>query len=331
MYLSVHEENELDIAIAKLNARLDTLQELLLETQSDVVILQKINAKKAIEHPDYNEGTDEFDIAILVLEEPTTLDIALVKVNKDNNYPAAGRIGHTMGWGDTDASDGQKLSDELMVVDVEVISNSECDAAERGGDSYDGDIKDSMVCTFTNGQDACQGDSGGPLVIEGNTPEDDVVFGIVSWGIGCAFLPGVYSRVSQGYDWIERTTCEESAVPPGGICGPPPTRIPTQPPTRNVSFSLSVLLRCPMNSQQTKQALASMGIMDTDFLSLFTLLFRHTRILISHTYHTSLVFLVQPTSLPTRFPTRNVSFNVGYDSHIVILLNHLNIANLKLT
>ena len=42
----VHEENELDIAIAKLNARLDTLQELLLETQSDVVLLQKANAKK---------------------------------------------------------------------------------------------------------------------------------------------------------------------------------------------------------------------------------------------------------------------------------------------
>ena len=42
----VHEENELDIAVAKFTARLDTLQELLLETQSDVVALQKANAKK---------------------------------------------------------------------------------------------------------------------------------------------------------------------------------------------------------------------------------------------------------------------------------------------
>ena len=42
----VHEENELDIAVAKFTARLDTLQELLLETQSDVVVLQKANAKK---------------------------------------------------------------------------------------------------------------------------------------------------------------------------------------------------------------------------------------------------------------------------------------------
>ena len=42
----VHEENELDIEIAKMKSRLDTLQELLLETQSDVIIMQKANAKK---------------------------------------------------------------------------------------------------------------------------------------------------------------------------------------------------------------------------------------------------------------------------------------------
>ena len=42
----VHEENELDVAVAKFTARLDTLQELLLETQSDVAILQKAKSKK---------------------------------------------------------------------------------------------------------------------------------------------------------------------------------------------------------------------------------------------------------------------------------------------
>ena len=42
----VHEENELDIEVAKLQSRMDTLQELLLETQSDVVIIQKARARK---------------------------------------------------------------------------------------------------------------------------------------------------------------------------------------------------------------------------------------------------------------------------------------------
>ena len=42
----VHEENELDIEVMKLKSRIDTLQELLLETQSDVVVLQKARTKK---------------------------------------------------------------------------------------------------------------------------------------------------------------------------------------------------------------------------------------------------------------------------------------------
>ena len=42
----VHEENELDVSLAKFTASLNTLQELLIETQSDVVLLQKANSKK---------------------------------------------------------------------------------------------------------------------------------------------------------------------------------------------------------------------------------------------------------------------------------------------
>ena len=42
----VHDENELDVAVTRLSSRLDILQELLLETQSDVILLQKANTKK---------------------------------------------------------------------------------------------------------------------------------------------------------------------------------------------------------------------------------------------------------------------------------------------
>ena len=42
----VNEENELDVEVAKLKSRLDTLQELILETQSDVVLLQKTKTDK---------------------------------------------------------------------------------------------------------------------------------------------------------------------------------------------------------------------------------------------------------------------------------------------
>ena len=42
----VHEENELDIAVTRLSSRLDILQELILETQADVILIQKSNARK---------------------------------------------------------------------------------------------------------------------------------------------------------------------------------------------------------------------------------------------------------------------------------------------
>ena len=99
-------------------------------------------------------------MALLILEEPTTLDIPFVRVNDDNLYPPEGTTTHVMGWGDTDPGDGQRLSDILMIVDVEVISNNDCEDAEQGGDSYNGWIYPSMLCTSTKGQDACQGDSG---------------------------------------------------------------------------------------------------------------------------------------------------------------------------
>ena len=82
---------------------------------------------------------------------------------------------------------------------------------------------------------------GGPLVIqsEGDDPTQDVLVGIVSWGIGCAYLPGVFARVSEGFDWIEETVCDDSIDPPCDLCGTPcttetpqPTRRPTPQPTR---------------------------------------------------------------------------------------------------
>ena len=42
----VNEENELDVEVLKLKSRINTLQELILETQSDVVVLQKTKTDK---------------------------------------------------------------------------------------------------------------------------------------------------------------------------------------------------------------------------------------------------------------------------------------------
>ena len=116
-------------------------------------------------HPNYDESTDENDFALVFLKRPTTASVPLVNLNRDGSFPTAGATAYTMGWGDTiQADDKQKISDVLMVVDLEVITNEECSQAEGkiGGfsDSYADYIYPSMICTYTPGQDACQGDSG---------------------------------------------------------------------------------------------------------------------------------------------------------------------------
>ena len=66
------------------------------------------------------------------------------------------------------------------------------------------------LCADGEGVDACTGDSGGPLVIKGG--KQDVLIGVVSWGIGCANIgvasgkdsPGVYTKVASHREWIEQ-------------------------------------------------------------------------------------------------------------------------------
>jgi hypothetical protein len=110
-----------------------------------------------VAHPSYDSGTNGYDFALLFLEESTTLDVALLHLNNNNDFPPPESRTHVLGWGVTD--DGS-LADELLRVDLAVISNEDCNNAELGEDNYNGQIFDDMICTETDGQDACQGDSG---------------------------------------------------------------------------------------------------------------------------------------------------------------------------
>jgi hypothetical protein len=61
-----------------------------------------------------------------------------------------------------------------------------------------------MLCAgkIDGSQDACQGDSGGPLFFNDGSSWQQA--GIVSWGYQCGVpnFPGIYTRVSQYFDWI---------------------------------------------------------------------------------------------------------------------------------
>ena len=129
---------------------------------------QVIRVDREIRHPNYSWSTDSNDFGLLILSElvgDIISEDAMVRLNSDESYPKVGEMARTMGWGDTDPdSDTLSVSYSLLEVDLPVISNQECQAAEGSDngytDSYESYILNSMLCTFSPGQDACQGDSG---------------------------------------------------------------------------------------------------------------------------------------------------------------------------
>jgi len=64
-------------------------------------------------------------------------------------------------------------------------------------------FSETQICAGGNiGEDSCVGDSGGPLWV--NRESSLVLYGIVSWGVGCASdYPALYTRVSSYVEWIE--------------------------------------------------------------------------------------------------------------------------------
>jgi trypsin len=187
---------------------------------------ESINVMMEIPHPDYDEDTTDNDFMLLFLANNVTVDVKMVNINSDANVPALEQAVTVVGWGDTDITDGTEMPIFLQEVEVNAISNDDCNASDGPYGTYGeaGGITDNMLCAREEGggEDSCQGDSGGPLVIKGADPNgaDDVQIGVVSWGYGCAMAeyPGVYARVSSRYEWIRKTVCLNSQSDHGFNC-----------------------------------------------------------------------------------------------------------------
>ncbi|XP_061397821.1 trypsin zeta-like [Musca vetustissima] len=146
-------------------------------------------------HEKYNSSITDNDVALMFLSTPLPLDgVTMAPIELSSETPPQGAKATISGWGTT--SSGGFSSDQLLAVDVPIVSNDRCDAAYGPGR-----ITDSMLCAGVEGiggKDACQGDSGGPLLVDGK------LTGIVSWGRGCALAdyPGVYASVTYLRQWI---------------------------------------------------------------------------------------------------------------------------------
>ena len=157
---------------------------------------EEIRASEIHIHPDYD---GDHDIAIIILERPSSHQPIPWAQPGDEALYAPGTIATVAGWGAT--SEGGSTSDELLEVHLPIISDADC--AAYYGTSTDGDYE---VCAGIpeGGQDSCQGDSGGPLMI--GSGDDALLIGIVSWGEGCARagVPGVYAEVAALSSFIEQ-------------------------------------------------------------------------------------------------------------------------------
>ncbi|XP_035667295.1 trypsin-3-like [Branchiostoma floridae] len=158
---------------------------------------QAIRAERVIAHPDYNPHTLDNDIMLIKLSTPATINsrVSPACLPGQGQHVSDGTRVTITGWGNTLTS-GSNYPNELYQVTVPTIATSTCNAA----DSYAGEVTNNMFCAgFMNGgKDSCQGDSGGPVVNSGT------VYGVVSWGYGCAQegYPGVYVKVANYVNWI---------------------------------------------------------------------------------------------------------------------------------
>ncbi|XP_068943151.1 trypsin-like [Petaurus breviceps papuanus] len=175
---------------------------------------QVISSTKVIRHPKYNDGDTNHDIMLIKLTKPATLNSHVSTISLPTSCVTAGTNCLISGWGKTQISfydwlielvtqklfPRAKSPNILQCLNAPVLSDNICQ------DAYPGKITRNMMCLgFMEGKkDTCKGDSGGPVVCKGQLQ------GIVSWGIGCARKgnPGVYTKVCNYVDWIEKTIAE---------------------------------------------------------------------------------------------------------------------------
>ncbi|KAL0614501.1 Coagulation factor VII [Plecturocebus cupreus] len=166
----------------------------------------------------YVRGTTNHDIALLRLHQPVVLTdhvvpLCLPERTFSEMTLAYVRFSLVSGWGQLLDRGAKAL--ELMAISVPRLMTQDClEQSEKTGGSPN--VTEYMFCAgYRDGsKDSCKGDSGGPHATHYRGTW--YLTGIVSWGQGCAAVGhfGVYTRVSQYTEWLQKLMHSE---PPAGI------------------------------------------------------------------------------------------------------------------
>ena len=193
-------------------------------TGVDGMLLPRRPIQRIFQHPAYNDYSLSNDMALLQIDPPLSdEEMKLIKgrvlpINTDRHFLTEGDSVTVIGLGLTETienadgdDDDEAIADVLQEVELKVVDDESCDT------NYVGDIhQKSMICATDPNQDSCSGDSGGPLLVLGDTPEDDILVGVVSFGEDCAHpeIPGVYADIAYSNRWVQSTICQNSIDPP---------------------------------------------------------------------------------------------------------------------
>ena len=160
---------------------------------------KRIRAIKIISHPDY-AVIEKSDIALIQLSSRANT-AAISLLHSGTGLDKSGKMATVIGWGLT--KEAGSPSNQLLKVDVPIVSDGVCNAAHEGGVDASAEICAGFP---QGGKDSCNGDSGGPLFVK-NGRGLDIQVGVVSWGDKCAEPGkyGVYARVSTYVEWIEQS------------------------------------------------------------------------------------------------------------------------------
>ncbi|KAM4748732.1 ovochymase-1 [Rhinophrynus dorsalis] len=164
---------------------------------------EQVRAVGAIKvHENFDLRTYDNDIALLWLKEPLELNNFVRPVCLPSNEEplAPSSVCVATGWGNT--LEVGRPAMRLQQLQVPILDSNICNNSY-----YHGAITERMFCAgfpSSQGKDACQGDSGGPLVCR-NEKKPFVLYGLVSWGVGCAraLKPGVYTKILAFLSWIQ--------------------------------------------------------------------------------------------------------------------------------
>lgn len=165
-------------------------------------------ADMTIIHCNWNGNVlDGNDIALIKLNRPSSNQYLRLPSRDSESFE--GELYSTLGWGNT--GQGEGFSEVLQQLDnMMYVSQRACNSFELYRESID----NRMLCALSPTGDTCAGDSGGPLLeinsysnIEEGNPELDLLVGITSHGPATCEAqdgPGVYTRVAEYRDWIDR-------------------------------------------------------------------------------------------------------------------------------